>query len=326
MFYDIVIFYFYHIYFMKEDILHFIWKYKKFKFIDLKTTQNESIIIKSFGSHNTTASGPDFLNAQIKIGDQLWAGNVEIHVKSSDWFLHNHENDSAYDNVILHVVWEHDVDVFRNDNTSIPTLIIKDRLSSEILKNYDVLFLNEKKWISCEDHFSKIDNFIFDNWLERLYFQRLEQKSKVIESLLEASKNDWEMTLFRMLFKNFGLKVNGASFFSLAQAIDFSTVKKLYHSQQNLEALFFGMSGLLEEEIPNSYYNALLKEFKFLQQKFQLNNDTVIPIQFFRLRPSNFPTIRLSQLASLYSKHKSCLLYTSPSPRDGATSRMPSSA
>lgn len=288
---------------MQEDFLHFIWKHKKFKAINLKTETDEDVSILSVGQHNLN-SGPDFFNAKLKIGKQLWAGNVEIHIKSSDWFLHNHEQDKAYDNVILHVVWEHDTDVFRKDNTVIPTLKIKNYLPSELLNNYEKLFAKQNKWINCENDFAFTDNFLLVNWIERLYFERLERKSKDIATLLQESKNDWESVLFKMLAKNFGLKVNGELFLSIAQSIDFSIVRKIQSNQHTLEALLFGQSGLLNDDYQNSYYLNLVKEYQFLKQKFGIDNTQVLPLQFFRLRPPNFPTIRLSQFASLYNKYQ----------------------
>ena len=187
---------------MQEDFLHYIWKYKKFDFSNLKSTTNESILVASVGQHNLNA-GPDFFNAQLTIGQQLWAGNVEIHIKSSDWFLHNHELDKAYDNVILHVVWEHDTEVFRKDNTAIPTLQLKDFTNKVVLNNYEKLFSKNGKWINCENDFATIDDFVINNWLERLYLERLERKSEVIQELLNDTKNDWEAVFFIMLAKNF---------------------------------------------------------------------------------------------------------------------------
>ncbi|MCF7560401.1 DUF2851 family protein [Sabulilitoribacter multivorans] len=288
---------------MQEDFLHYIWKHKKFQVTHLKTTNNEAVSVNNVGQHNLN-SGPDFFNAQIKIDQQLWAGNVEIHIKSSDWFLHNHEQDKAYDNVILHVVWEHDTDVFRNNNTPVPTLQIRDFVETSVLNSYKKLFSKENKWINCENDFKSVDDFLLKNWLERLYFERLEQKSKTIETLLEESKNDWEGVLFKMLAKNFGLKVNGEAFLSVANSIDFSIIRKTQSNQQTLEALLLGQSGLLEEKIEEPYYLSLSKEYQFLKQKFKLEKNQVTQIQFFRLRPPNFPTIRLSQLASLYSQNQ----------------------
>ena len=284
---------------MQEDFLHYIWKHKKFQINNLKTTTHETVLIIQVGQHNFN-SGPDFFNAQLKIDDQFWAGNVEIHVKSSDWFLHNHEQDKAYDNVILHVVWEHDTDVYRKNNTPIATLELKPFVTKEALINYEKLFSKTKKWINCENDIAQVDSFIVQNWLERLYFERLERKSNQINELLADSKNDWEAVLFKMLAKNFGLKVNGDSFLSVANSIDFSIIRKLQSNQTSLEALFFGQASLLEIDNQEVYFQELSKEFQFLKQKFTLSNQSVLPIQFFRLRPPNFPTIRLSQLASLY--------------------------
>lgn len=288
---------------MQEDFLHHIWKLKKFRTNKLISTSNEIIEIISSGQHNLN-SGPDFFNAQLKIGYQLWAGNIEIHVKSSDWFVHNHELDKAYDNVILHVVWEHDIDVFRKDNTRIPTLQLKNYVSKTALMNYHKLFSKNIKWINCEKDFGSVDDFTVSNWLERLYFERLERKSIDIEKLLKSSANNWEAVLFKMLAKNFGLKVNGESFLSIAKSIDFSIIRKLQCNLNSLEALLFGQAGLLDEDLQDPFYNEMKSDYKFLKQKYQLSNTSVLPIQFFRLRPPNFPTIRLSQLVNLYHKHQ----------------------
>ncbi len=288
---------------MQEDFLHYIWQHKKFDIQQLTTVANEVVTIKSVGQHNHN-SGPDFFNAQLYINQQLWAGNVEIHVKSSDWFVHSHEQDKAYDNVILHVVWEHDTDVYRKDNTIIPTLQLKDFVNANLIQNYKALFTQSNKWIYCEDDFGTIDDFTLSAWLERLFFERLQRKSNAIDTLLNTSKNAWEAVLFKMLAKNFGLKVNGDAFLSLAQSVDFSIVRKLGSNQTQLEALLFGQSALLNDDVQNAYFQNLEKEYNYLKHKFKLSNEQVLPIRFFRLRPPNFPTIRLSQLASLYYKHQ----------------------
>ncbi len=288
---------------MQEDFLHYTWKHKKIDVTNLKTTNNEVITILSVGQHNLNA-GPDFFNAQLKIDNQLWVGNLEVHIKSSDWFLHNHEQDKAYDNVILHVVWEHDTNVYRKDNTTIPTLELKEYISRTALNNYQQLFSKTNKWINCEQDFANIDDFMMQNWLERLYFERLERKAESINQLLKISKNDWEAVLFKMLAKNFGLKVNADAFLSMVNTIDFSIIRKLQNNQTSLEALFFGQADLLSEDIQDPYFQSLIKEHQFLKQKFSLFNENITPIKFFRLRPSNFPTIRLSQLAGLYNKEQ----------------------
>ncbi|WP_338731151.1 DUF2851 family protein [Mangrovimonas cancribranchiae] len=288
---------------MQEAFLHYIWKHKKFDVLQAQTTQYESLTITSVGQHNHN-SGPDFFNAQIRISEQLWAGNVEIHINSSDWFVHHHEQDKAYDNVILHVVYNHDTDIFRKDNSVLPTLELKNYISKDILSNYNNLLSTSEKWINCENEIALIEDFIIDNWLERLYFERLEDKTNVIQQLLETSNNDWEAVLFKLLAKNFGLKVNGEAFFSMSKSFDFSVVRKLSSKPDELEALFFGQSGLFNKVSEVPYFLELSSKYNFIKQKFGLSNESVLPLKFFRLRPKNFPTIRLSQLAMLYSIHQ----------------------
>lgn len=288
---------------MHEDFLHYLWKHKKIDVLNLVTTDFETIEIVSVGQHNLN-SGPDFFNAQLRIAEQHWAGNVEIHLKSSDWFLHNHEVDKAYDNVILHVVWEHDTDVFRKDNSKLPTLVLKNFVNEATIKNYHSLMNNKEQWINCENDFGKVEEFIIQNWLERLYIERIESKTELILEHLKKSNNDWESVLFKMLAKNFGLKVNGEAFLSLANSVDFSVIRKLQSNIKQLEALFFGQANLLNETTEDAYYKNLHYEYNYLKQKFKLNNDGVLPFQFFRLRPINFPTIRIAQLAMIYGSQQ----------------------
>jgi hypothetical protein len=287
---------------MQEDFIHFLWKFKKFDVLNVKTIDSRPLQIFDVGQHNFN-SGPDFFNAKIKISEQLWAGNVEIHIKSSDWYAHHHETDKAYDNVILHVVWDHDVDIFRKNKSVVPTLELKNFVPNQLLKNYHQLFSARKQWIPCESNFAEVDDFIVGNWKERLYIERLERKSQQIDILLNQTRQHWEEVLFRMLFRNFGLKVNADAFESVAKSIDFSIVRKLQSNPIELETLFLGQAGLLDQTFEDVYFSQLKQNYKYLVQKFSLQNDTVAPIQFFRLRPSNFPTIRLVQLAQLYSTH-----------------------
>ena len=284
---------------MKEDFLHYLWKHKLFFTSNLKTTNDELVSISSVGNHNHN-SGPDFFNAQLRIGEQLWAGNVEIHLKSSDWYLHNHEMDSNYDTVILHVVWEHDIEIHTNVNSVIPTLELKNFVSDELIKNYQKLFSKSQKWINCERDIHSVDSFVVENWLERLYFERLEQKAILITKLLKETNYDWEAVLFQLLARNFGLKVNGDIFFEMAKNLNFAIVRKEATSQQNLESLFFGQLGMLNNSGEDSYFNLLKSEYAYQIKKYKLISNKS-SVQFFRLRPINFPTIRISQLASLYS-------------------------
>lgn len=283
---------------MKEDFLHYLWKFKKFNIANLKTSKEEEITIINYGQYLQLA-GPDFFNAQIIIGNQKWAGNVEIHIKSSDWYLHNHERDEAYENVILHVVWEHDTEIFRKDNTEIPVLELKNYISKETLENYKSL-TNPKSWIFCEKELAATNEFAMKNWQERLFFERLERKSKPIDELLSATNNDWEAVLFCLLAKNFGLNTNGETFLKIAKSIPFSIIRKESFEIENMEALIFGFSGLLDIEKEDNYYKDLKFRFYYLIHKYQLEKNAIEPVQFFKHRPDNFPTIRLSQLSNLY--------------------------
>ena len=290
---------------MREDYLHYLWKYQKWKNLELKTSQDLPVKVVSPGSHNLL-SGPDFFNSRVVIGDQQWAGNVEIHINSSDWYLHGHEQDSAYDNVVLHVVWNHDLEIFRRDNSPIPVLELRSLVSKSALHQYEHLLENVNlKWINCENDFAGFDQFTLDNWIERLYFEKLEQKTSFIFDLLERCKGDWEEVLFRMLARNFGLNVNGDAFFSIAGSIPFSVIKKCQKKRQQLEALFLGQAGLLENSIEEVYFQTLQKEYFYLKRKYGLSRKGVLPVKYFRLRPDNFPEIRIIQLAIAYNRNSS---------------------
>lgn len=288
---------------MKENLLHFVWKLKLFSTAHLKSTNGEIIEIISAGAANLNA-GPDFLNAKLVINNQLWAGNVEIHLNSSDWYTHNHEIDENYDSVILHVVWEHTVEVFRKSNQPIATLELKNYISKELLDNYQQLFSQNKNWINCEKDIASVDSFILTNWLERLYVERLENKSEQIQNTVNKLNNNWEAALFVLLAKNFGLKINSEAFMNFANSFDFSIVRKVSGNLEQLEALFFGQAGMLSNESESEYFDKLKNEYNFLQVKFQLTPISNGQIHFFRLRPNNFPTIRLSQLAKVYHSHQ----------------------
>lgn len=287
---------------MKEDFLHYVWNYKKFDFSNLKTTQNEDITLINSGFYSQLA-GPDFFNAQITISNQKWAGNIEIHVKSSDWYVHHHEKDVNYDNVILHVVWEHDTPVFRKDNSEIPVLELKNFVSNDALNHY-LSLTSPKSWIYCENEIATVDEFIFQNWQERLFFERLERKSISIEQLLLSSDNHWEAVLFCMLSKNFGLNTNGEPFLKMALTIPFSVIRKESFEVENLESLFFGTADLFPNNGQDNYTKDLIKRFNYISQKHQLIKAAIAPVQFFKHRPDNFPTIRLAQLAMLYHTHQ----------------------
>jgi hypothetical protein len=282
---------------MQEEFLHYLWVNKKLPFTQLKTHLNETLEINHFGQYLQNA-GPDIFNAQISINTQKWAGNIEIHIKSSDWYLHHHEKDANYDNVILHVVWENDTPIFRKDNSEIPTLELKKYVPLSEINKYKSL-ITSKSWINCENQIGIVDNFIWENWLECLFLNRLERKSEIIDKRLIETNNNWEAVFFEMLFKNFGLNTNGDCFLQVAKSIPFSIVRKERFDVENLEALFFGKLNLLNEPIEDEYHTKLAAHWSYLKIKYNLESEYGLYPQFFKLRPDNFPTIRLSQLAGL---------------------------
>lgn len=287
---------------MKEDFLHYVWQYKKFSFLDLLTSQGESLVILTTGQY-TQLAGPDFFNAQIVLNNQKWAGTIEIHLQSSDWYLHQHEKDPAYDNVILHVVWRHDAPVFRKDNSELPVLELSKYVDEFAIQKYEEL-MAAKSWIFCEKELSSCDPFVLHNWLERLFFERLERKSVDIQELLQQTENEWEAVLFGLLTKNFGLNTNGVSFFNVAQSIPFSLVRREALEVRHLEALFFGQAMMLPDAPEDNYVIELKERYAYLKVKYHLEPPMIAPITFFKHRPDNFPTIRLAQLAMVYHLHR----------------------
>lgn len=285
---------------MREDLLHYVWKSQRFPKTELTSSSSNSISVIHPGQHNSS-SGPDFFNARICIDGQEWAGNVEIHLKSSDWYAHHHEQDVNYNNVILHVVWEDDAPIFRKDGTAIPTLVLKDYIEPRVLHSYQKLVYNKKyKFANCEGVATEVDEMIWGSWHQRLFVERLEQKSKLVREYLAQSNNDWEAMLFIMLMKNFGLNKNGNSFLAVARHMDFGIIKKVRADLLQLESFFYGTIGFLEDEnIRDEYYLKMQTEFKYLKHKFRLTPYNGERPVFYGLRPLNFPTIRLSQLSNL---------------------------
>lgn len=280
-----------------EDFLYFLWRFKRFDFNDLRTTTGEAITLIALGEYNTHA-GPDFLNAKIKIGDTLWAGNVEMHLFASDWLKHKHQEDAAYENVILHVVYEADEVIKYKDGTAIPALELRKRIPSNLLSQYLKLLHNEY-WIPCQHQFHNVSDFTKSLWYDRLLIERLEEKTKAIKMALDRNTGDWEETFYQFMARNFGLKVNAEPFEHLARSLPHITLAKHKNSLFQLEALLFGQAGLLSEEFDDDYPNQLKKEYQFLKTKHQLTPIPVASWRFLRLRPANFPTIRLAQFATL---------------------------
>ncbi len=285
---------------MNEFFIHYLWENKLLK-PQLKTTGQEAISILHTGNRNSDA-GPDFLNARVKIGDTIWAGNVEIHTMASDWYKHHHDKDKAYENVILHVVYESDKTVYNEQRKPLQTLEIKDQYPAEILLKYRQ-FIDSKQWIACENQVADVQRFTWLSWLDRMIAERLEHKTALVLDLLNQNKNDWELTFYQLLLSNFGFKVNQAPFERLSRLLPLQVLLKHRDQLFQLEALLFGTAGLLDQEFKDDYPLRLQKEYLFLSHKYLLPKMQPQEWRFMRMRPVNFPTVRLSQLAALIHKH-----------------------
>ncbi|MCB0519828.1 MAG: DUF2851 family protein [Lewinellaceae bacterium] len=282
---------------MKEDLLHFLWRFRRFDHSALSTTEGEPVEILQPGTHNTHA-GPDFSNARLKIGSTVWAGNVEMHLHSSGWLQHKHQDDRAYDNVILHVVLEEDQPVLRADGSRLPCLEMKNRIPPKLIGSYQKLLHNEH-WIPCQHQFYEVPEMTRSLWLDRLLVERLEQKTAAILHTLQANKGNWEETFYQILARNFGLKINAEPFEMLAQSLPQNILAKHRDNLLQLEAFLFGQAGLLGQDFGEAYPNRLQSEFGFLQKKYALTPLNSAAWKFLRLHPANFPTIRLAQFARL---------------------------
>lgn len=290
-----------------EDLLHYVWKLQYYNFSDLLTTDEEPIQILHPGYHNYD-SGPDFSEGKIKLNDIEWNGNIEIHIKSSDWVKHNHGIDLAYDNVILHVVYEEDEKIVRKDGSVIPCIELKGRIPGRMFRNYFRL-QGAEQWIPCEKMVSDIPDITKSLWMDTLIVDRLEQKSKEIIQLLEFTNYDWEYCLFIQLGKYFGAKVNTVGFEQTCKSISLDKVVKNRFDPFILESLFHGQAGFLQSNFEEDYPKALKKEYAYIQHKYRLEPLSPRVWKFFRLRPSSFPTIRMAQFSSFNLKHQGLFSY-----------------
>ncbi|HPG12110.1 MAG TPA: DUF2851 family protein [Chitinophagaceae bacterium] len=281
---------------ISERLLQFIWQFQYFDKADLFSSDGELVKVQYAGHYNTN-QGPDFLNAKIVIGKTTWAGAVELHILSSDWKKHKHQTDKNYQNVILHVVWEKD-----DSNGNIPVLELKGRVSGILLRRYETL-MTRSAFIPCENLVSSVKTITWNSWKERLLAERLMRKAKTADQFLKENKNHWEETFWWMLARNFGMKVNTDAFEAVARSIPVNILAKHKNQLQQIEALLMGQASLLNEKSnkelsKDGYYTLLQREYKFLKEKYGLK-PVYEPVHFLRMRPGNFPTIRLAQLAVL---------------------------
>jgi hypothetical protein len=284
---------------MKEKLLQYIWQFQYFNKNALTTTDGQTVQIIHQGTYNTN-QGADFSDAKIKISNTIWAGNIELHIHSSDWNLHEHSSDKNYSNVILHVVWEHDKEIKDIGGNTLPTLQLQDRVSKILLIKYQDL-MTASSFIPCERHTHGINPLTLISWKQRLLAERLENKSAVVYSFLKRNKYHWEETFWWLIARNFGVQINSEAFEKIARSLPLTILAKHKNKVQVLEALLLGQAGLLEKKFIEYYPQMLQKEYRFYKTKYKLEAPQ-IQLFFLRMRPANFPTLRLAQLAMLISK------------------------
>jgi hypothetical protein len=281
---------------MTEEFIQFIWKYGLFDRTGLFSDSGDEIQVISLGEHNGD-SGPDFLNARLKIGSTTWAGNVEIHLRSSDWYMHGHHEDRAYDSVILHVVYQHNQSVSRSNGETISTLVLP--CNEKLVVNYRQL-LAQKGMIPCQDRIRQVEPLLLDCWLSSLVVERLCKKTAHIAEYLRHNKGNWEEAFYFSLARSFGFGLNASPFELMARSVPLAILNRHRNNPLQVEAILMGQAGFLNEgRIFPEYYAALRSEYIYLQKKYKLKPVESHLWKFLRLRPVNFPTLRLAQFANL---------------------------
>ena len=280
---------------MHEEFIYYLWKYRLLEG-KFSTNSGEEINVISTGTINND-SGPDFFNAMIEIGTTRWAGNIEIHVRSSDWFIHKHHKDDNYDNIILHVVNIADVAINRKNGELIPTLEIQGKYNLHILSKYQ-MFIKSRNSIPCGQLISAIKKIEVYGWFDKLMVERLEDRSNEIMTKIDNSKGDLIEIFYQRIAKGFGYTTNANSMEILAMSTPLKLLLKHIDNKFQIEALLFGQSGLLEDKFQDNYAKELLKEYRFLKTKYNLTPMNKKVWKFMRMRPVSFPTIRISQFAN----------------------------
>ncbi len=288
---------------MQEFFLHYLWQMQYFDKAKLITTDGEPIEIFHPGTPNFH-SGPDFGNARLRIHDIHWVGNVEIHSRSSHWYEHHHQHDESYDNVVLHVVWQDDKPVVRGDGTKIPTMELRGKVDQRLILKYRQL-ISSAFAIPCERSLRDVEPVVKTSMLSKVLMERLHRKADEVEEINSKNGGDWEETLYQLIFRNFGFKVNADPFFELSRHVPHKAIRKQGDKLLQIEALLFGQAGFLEERHGDAYYLQLRREHQLLTRKYNLGASKMSKAQwkFLRLRPANFPTLRLAQLSALLHHH-----------------------
>lgn len=288
---------------MTEDFLHYIWKFRKFDQLEIETVDGSPLEIIETGTHNLD-SGPDFLDAKLRIGNTLWAGNVEVHISSSSWYKHNHDQDPAYNSVVLHVVYTDDNPVYIADQL-LPTLVLKDRFDYQVYRYYKSWKKNAK-FIPCENDIACVNSIVKASATEERAIERISLKAEQSIDLLRQTQGDVEETFYRLLCRAMGQKVNAIPFEMLAKSTPFSLVRKNQSDRIKLDSLLLGQSGLLKESNnEDEYVKKIRNEYNVLKKMHQLNPLPAQSWKLMRLRPDNFPAVRLAQLSSIYFKYSS---------------------
>ena len=281
-----------------EQLLHYVWKHKIFPLKELKTTTGQQVEVIDTGLANTDA-GPDFFNAKLKLDGVLWIGNIEIHERSSDWFKHGHHADTGYNSVILHIASEIDTEISRSNGERIPQIQL---ICPEAVRtNYKEL-LETASYPPCYRIIPSLSPFTAHSWMTALQMERFEQKATLLNERLKRCQGNWEDAFFITLARNFGFGLNGDAFETWAHRLPFRAVDKHRNDLFQIEAIFFGQAGILEDSDGDGYYLRLKKEYTYLQHKFGLIPMDASLWRFLRLRPANFPHIRIAQLACLYHR------------------------
>lgn len=296
---------------MTEAFLHYVWQHQLFALHEqpvrdrgLTTVDGQPVVVLHAGELNHDA-GPDFFNARIRIGEVEWAGNVEVHIHTSDWNVHRHQKNAAYNNVILHVVYEHDADIALQNGTMPPTLELKRYLHPSLVANYEVLTApGVPNAVPCGDRVGEVPSLIRNSTLERLAVERIETKAETVRRLLQESHGGWEQTCYWLMAHYFGGKVNALPFELLAKATDQRLLARWRDNPRRLEALLMGQAGLLDGYFEDDYPRALQADYEALRAGAYLNPIGGYLWRFHCLRPSSFPTIRISQFADLAAQSK----------------------
>jgi hypothetical protein len=288
---------------MNEALFQFIWQYSLYKTTGLITASGEPLVIMYPGRLNRDA-GPDFLEAKIRVGDTILVGNIELHVKASDWLRHGHQHDAAYGNLILHVVYDNDVPSVAGNT---PVLELKGHISSDIIPKYSGL-VNAAQKLPCASQLTAVRDITKEAWLSRLLAERWEQKLADWNVLLKNSAEDWRNLLYWRMAANFGFKTNATPFLLLAQSLPLNVLTRHKDNLLQVEALLFGQAGLLNAECAEEYPRELKKEYDYLGKKYQLTPIAAHLWKFLRMRPANFPTVRIAQFAALI--HRSVHLFS----------------